>query len=142
MTDAFDPDLLPAFPQDMGVELIEVGPDLVVGALTVAGALGNRNGVMHGGAIMAFADALGGVAAAVNLSAGKRTTTVESKTNFLRAIPMGSRITGQCVPLHKGRTTSLWQTTVLREDGKPAAITTQTQMTLVWADRDASGGKA
>lgn len=130
--------LLPTYPRAMGMVLEEASPDLVVGVLDVAEAHGNRNGVMHGGAIMAFADALGGVAAAVNLTGDDRTTTLESKTNFLRPIPIGARITGRCVPLHRGRKTTIWQTTVLRPDGKPAAITIQTQMTLVWSgDRSA-----
>lgn len=122
--------LLPDFPRDMGVTLQGCAPDLVEGAMTVRPEHGNRNGVMHGGAIMAFADSLGGTAAAVNLAEGQRTTTLESKTNFLRAIPIGDRITGRCEPLHKGRRTTIWQTTVLRGDGKPAAIVIQTQLTL------------
>jgi 1,4-dihydroxy-2-naphthoyl-CoA hydrolase len=134
VTDVPDRGLLPQFPRDMGVVLIETGPDLVVGALEVGPAHGNRNGVMHGGAVMAFADALGGVAASLNLSGEARTTTIESKTNFLRAVPLGTRITGRCVPVHKGRKTTIWQTTVVRADGKPAAITIQTQMTLVWSE--------
>ncbi|EAR51173.1 Phenylacetic acid degradation-related protein [Oceanicola granulosus HTCC2516] len=125
-----DQTLLPIFPRALGIVLEEVTPDLVVAALETVAEHGNRNGVMHGGAIMAFTDTLGGVAAAKNLAGGARTTTLESKTNFLRPVPLGSRITGRCVPLHKGRKTSIWQTTVLRADGKVAAITTQTQMTL------------
>ena len=125
--------LLPRYPRDMGVTLVSVEKDLVVGEMIVAEAHGNRNGVMHGGAIMAFGDALGGVAAAVNLIGEDRTTTLESKTNFLRPIPIGERITGRCEVRHPGRKTQLWQTTILRADGKPAAIVTQTQMTLNWS---------
>lgn len=127
-----DQSLLPAFPAGLGIRLEEVSAWLVIGSLLTTPELGNRNGVMHGGAIMAFADALGGVAAAVNLAEGQSTTTLESKTNFLRPIRIGDRITGRCEPLHMGRTTTVWQTTVLRPDGKPAAIVTQTQLTLVW----------
>jgi uncharacterized protein (TIGR00369 family) len=90
----------------------------------------NRNGVLHGGAMMAFADSLGGTAASLNLSADQRTTTVESKTNFLRAVPLGEVITGTCTPLHRGRRTTVWQTEVTRGDGKVAAIILQTQLTL------------
>lgn len=135
MPDSFDQDLLPAFPADLGIRLEEISPDLVVGSLETQPAHSNRNGVMHGGAIMAFADALGGVAAAFNLSEGQSTTTLESKTNFLRPVRIGDRITGRCEPLHKGRTTTIWQTTILRPDGKPAAIVTQTQLTLIWDKR-------
>lgn len=132
MTAAPDQSLIPAFSRGLGVRLVTADPDLVVGALDVGPGHGNRNGVMHGGAILAFADTLGGVAAALNLREGEATTTLESKANFLRAIPLGSRITGRCEPLHRGRTTTVWQTTVVRQDGKPAAIVTQTQLTLLW----------
>jgi len=128
-----DQDLLPAFPKEMGIRLEEATLDLVVGSMAVTAAHSNRNGVMHGGAIMAFADALGGVAASLNLSDGNKTTTLESKTNFLRPIPIGKRITGRCEPMHKGRKVTIWQTTLYREDNKPAAIVIQTQLTLVWS---------
>ncbi|WP_223825759.1 PaaI family thioesterase, partial [Enterobacter roggenkampii] len=77
----------------------------------------NRNGVMHGGAIMALADNLGGTATIINLPEGKTTTTIESKTNFLRPIRIGDTATATAIPLHKGRTTMVWQTTITRGDG-------------------------
>ena len=122
--------LLPDFPKSMGVTLTGGAPDFVEGTMTVLPQHGNRNGVMHGGAIMALADALGGTAAAINLEEGQNTTTLESKTNFLRPVPIGETATARCEALHRGRRTSIWQTTVRREDGKPAAIVIQTQMTL------------
>jgi len=122
--------ILPDFPKSMGVTLTSGSPECIVGTLTVEPHHANRNGVMHGGAIMAFADALGGSAAAINLEEGQSTTTLESKTNFLRPIAIGETATARCEALHRGRRTTIWQTTVLREDGKPAAIVIQTQMTL------------
>lgn len=116
----------------MGVRLTLTRPDTVTGTLEVVPELGNRNDVLHGGAIMTFADTLGGVAASLNLTGDERTTTIESKTNFLRAIRIGEVITGTCIPLHLGRKTCVFQTTVTRADGKVAAIVTQTQMTLAW----------
>jgi uncharacterized protein (TIGR00369 family) len=92
--------------------------------------LANRNGVMHGGAIMAFADILGGAASVLNLADGARTTTIESKTNFFRAVPLGETARAVCIPLHRGRTTMVWQTTITRADGKEAAIVTQTQLVI------------
>ncbi|MGN6470641.1 MAG: PaaI family thioesterase, partial [Rhizobiaceae bacterium] len=91
---------------------------------------GNRAGVMHGGAIMAMADNLGGLATTLNLAKDFTTTTLESKTNFLRPVPIGEKAYAVCVPLHRGRTTMVWQTTVSRADGKVAAIVTQTQIVL------------
>ena len=61
---------------------------------------------------------------------GARTTTIESKTNFLGAAPAGSRVTAECRPFHRGRTTMVWQTLVKTEAGKLCAVVTQTQMVL------------
>lgn len=123
---------LPPFAETFGISLGSCTQDEIVGYLTVGPAHANRNGVMHGGAIMAFADVLGGTAASFNLKEGQNTTTIESKTNFLRAVTLGETITGRCVPQHRGGKTHVWQTTVLRADGKPAAITTQTQLVFTW----------
>ncbi|MDO5620487.1 MAG: PaaI family thioesterase [Paracoccus sp. (in: a-proteobacteria)] len=124
----------PAFGRMLGLRMISAAPELVVAELPVAETLANRNGVMHGGAIMGFADNLGGTATLVNLRPGLTTTTVESKTNFLRPIRIGDVATGRCEALHKGRTMMVWQTTITRGDGKVAAIVTQTQLVLEWKD--------
>jgi 1,4-dihydroxy-2-naphthoyl-CoA hydrolase len=91
----------------------------------------NRNGLLHGGAIMAFADNLGGTAASLNLPSRARTTTLESTTNFLHGITLGERATGECVPLHRGRSTSVWRTRISDEKGRLAAVVTQTQLVLL-----------
>jgi len=79
---------------------------------------------------MAFADTLGAVGTIVNLPQGARTTTIESKTNFLAAAPVDTHVTGESTPLHRGRTTMVWQTRILAESGKLVALVTQTQMVL------------
>jgi len=123
---------LSAFPEMLGIELLEVTTERVVGQMLVTENLVNRNGVLHGGALISLADTLGGTGALMNLAPGKTTTTIESKTNFLRAIPVGQIAKGTAVCLHPGRTTSLWQTTISRPDGKVAAIVMQTQLVIDW----------
>ena len=122
--------LAPLFPGLLGIELTEVGPERVVASMAVRPDLCTAGGILHGGAIMAFADTLGAVATFVNLPEGARTTTIESKTNFLGAAPAGSRVTGECTPFHRGRTTMVWQTMIRSEAGKLCAVVTQTQMVL------------
>lgn len=124
----------PAFARLLGFRLVSAEPDEVLAELSVTEDLSNRNGVMHGGAIMALADNIGGTATMINLPQGKTTTTLESKTNFLRPIRIGDTARARCVPLHKGRTTMVWQTTITRGDGKPAAIVTQTQVVIDWKE--------
>jgi uncharacterized protein (TIGR00369 family) len=79
---------------------------------------------------MALADNLGGTATTANLKDGQSTTTIESKTNFFTAVPIGDTAYAECLPLHRGRTTMVWQTRVTRSDGKLCAVVTQTQLVL------------
>jgi 1,4-dihydroxy-2-naphthoyl-CoA hydrolase len=120
----------PTFSKFLGIKLIEITPERVKAELAVREDFKNRGGVMHGGALMAFADSLGGTAANVNLREGQRTTTIESKTNFFAGIPIGDVAHAECVPLHVGRSTIVLQTRITRRDGKLAAVVTQTQMVM------------
>jgi len=114
----------------MGVEILEQDKGRVVGRLTVREELCTAGPILHGGAYMAFADTLGAVGAFLNLPAGARTTTLESKTNFLGSARVGETITAETTPLHVGRRSSVWQTRITNADGKLLAIVTQTQMTI------------
>jgi 1,4-dihydroxy-2-naphthoyl-CoA hydrolase len=118
------------FARLIGINVVSVEPDLVVGELKVREDLCTRPAVLHGGAVMAFADTIGAVATVANLKDGETTTTIESKTNFFAAIPLGDTARAECTPLHKGRTTMVWQTRITRGDGRLAALVTQTQMVL------------
>jgi 1,4-dihydroxy-2-naphthoyl-CoA hydrolase len=123
-------DLQPPFADLLGAKITHASRERIEAELLVHEELGNRNGVMHGGAVMAFADNLGGTATFINLPPGARTTTIESKTNFFAAIPLGDTARAECTPLHRGRTTMVWQTRITRGDGRLAAIVTQTQLVL------------
>ncbi|HVW57779.1 MAG TPA: PaaI family thioesterase [Rhizobiaceae bacterium] len=120
----------PPFAHVLGLRITLASPDRVEAELLISEQLGNRNGAAHGGALMALADNLGGTATTLNLRDGQRTATLESKTNFFRPVPLGDVARAVCVPLHKGRTTMVWQTTISRADGKVAVMVTQTQMVL------------
>ena len=117
-------------PDLLGIEFTDVTPEKTVARLTVRKDLCTIGDNLHGGAIMAFADTLGAVAAILNMPQGARTTTIESKTNFIRGAPIGTRVTGESVPLHKGRSTVVCQTTIRSEDGKLVALVTQTQLVI------------
>jgi uncharacterized protein (TIGR00369 family) len=118
------------FAQLLGIELVSVAPDRVEALLRVREDLCTRPAVLHGGALMALADTLGAVATVANLPAGATTTTIESKTNFFAPIPLGGTARAECSPLHRGRTTMVWQTRITREDGRLAAVVTQTQLVM------------
>jgi 1,4-dihydroxy-2-naphthoyl-CoA hydrolase len=120
----------PPLAQLMGMKITHVSPERVTAEMPVTVELSNRNNVLHGGALMALADNLGGTAAVANLPPGASTATIESKTNFFAAIPVGDVAHAECTPLHRGRTTTVWQTRITRGDGKLAAIVTQTQLVM------------
>jgi 1,4-dihydroxy-2-naphthoyl-CoA hydrolase len=122
--------LQPLFPGLMGLQLTEVDPDRIVATMRVRPDLCTSGGILHGGAHMAFADTLGAVGTFVNLPEGKGTTTVESSTKFIGSAKVGSTVTGESTPLHKGRTTMVWQTHIRNDTGKLCAVVTQTQLVL------------
>jgi 1,4-dihydroxy-2-naphthoyl-CoA hydrolase len=123
-------DAQPPFSRLLGGKIVEVSRDRVVAEVVVREDLTNRNGALHGGAVMAIADNLGGTATFINLPAGAGTTTIESKTNFFAAILLGDTLRAECTPLHRGRTTMVWQTRITRSDGRLAALVTQTQLVM------------
>jgi uncharacterized protein (TIGR00369 family) len=119
------------FAELLRIEYTSVEPDAVAARMVVRPELCTLGGFAHGGAIMSFADTLGGAAAFASLPEGaKGTTTLESKTNFVAGAPSGSTLVGRCAPVHRGRRTQVWQTRVETEDGRLIALVTQTQMTL------------
>jgi uncharacterized protein (TIGR00369 family) len=133
MTTGLTPDQLTdamPFARALGVRIDTAGPDEVAGRLDWAPDRCTAGGVMHGGALMALADNLGGTATTANLKPGQSTTTIESKTNFFAAVPIGDVAKAECTPLHRGRTTMVWQTRITRGDGKLCALVTQTQLVL------------
>lgn len=114
----------------MGIRLVEVGPERVVAELTVRPDLCTTTSTLHGGAIMAFADTLGAIGTVVNLPEGRRTATTDSSTTFISPAAVNTTVVGESVPLHRGRTTMVWQTTVRGADGRLCAVVTQTQLVL------------
>ena len=116
--------------ETMGMGFTKVEPDLIEAEMPVRSDLCTTPAILHGGAMMALADNVGAVGTVVNLQPGTTTTTIESKTNFLAAVPEGQKAIATAIPLHRGKTTMVWQTTIRREDGRTAAIVTQTQLVL------------
>lgn len=115
-------------PDLLGIELAEVTPERIVASLLVRPDLCTAGGILHGGSIMAFADTLGAIGTIANLPQGATTATIESKTNFIAGAPSGTSVRGEATPVHKGRTTQVWQTRITGADGKLVALVTQTQI--------------
>jgi uncharacterized protein (TIGR00369 family) len=124
---------LPPFARHLGIEVVEADRERVVGRLSVGPEHGNGHDRVHGGAIMALADTVGAIGTILNLPPGAGTTTLESKTNFL-APGVGPYLEGEATPLHIGRTTMVWQTTIRNADGRRIAVVTQTQLVLPGAN--------
>jgi uncharacterized protein (TIGR00369 family) len=125
-----------AFFKLMGARITYLSRDRVEAEVPVGEHLVNASEIMHGGVVVAMADHLGGAATMVNLDAGQRTATIESKINFFLSVPAGDIARAVCTPLHKGRTTMVWETRITRGDGRLAALVIQTQIVI------AAGSKA
>ena len=122
--------LQPLFPGLMGVRITEASPTRVVATMEVRQDLTTGGHILHGGAHMAFADTLGAVGTILNLPEGKRTTTTDSSTKFIAGAAANTTVTGECVALHRGRTTMVWQTSIRNAEGKLCSVVTQTQLVL------------
>jgi uncharacterized protein (TIGR00369 family) len=123
-------ELQPPYADLIGMKITLISKDKVLAELPVREELNNRFGVLHGGAVMSLADNIGGTATFANLHEGERTATIESKTNFFAPVPVGDTAFAECTPLHKGRTTMVWQTRITRGDGRLCALVTQTQIVI------------
>jgi uncharacterized protein (TIGR00369 family) len=125
------PQLEMPFASLLGIAVTKQDKDHVTAKMPVRPELCTAGGFVHGGALMAFADSVGAIATVLNLPEGAQgTTTIESKTNFVRGAKPGETIVSSTTPVHIGRRTHVWQTRLETEDGKLVALVTQTQMIL------------
>ena len=122
--------LMPGLPSLLGLKVTRAEKDVVVAELLVRPEICTVGDTIHGGAIMAFADTVGAVGTVMNLAKGQGTTTIESKTNFFAGAKVGTILTAESVPLHRGRRTQVWETRITNPDGRLIAKVTQTQMVL------------
>ena len=117
------------FASGLGVEVSAAAAEEVRGRLEWAPERCTAGGVLHGGALIGLADSLGAICAYLNLPAGATTATLESKTNFFRAV-RGGRVSATSRPLHVGRSSIVVQTDVADADARPVALVIQTQAVL------------
>ena len=132
---------LSPFASALGIRTIQFAREEVVAEMPVEAWLANRNGVLHGGALMSFADNLCGTATLLNLPEGQGTVTLEAKTNFLRPIRIGDTARGVVTAYHRGRKTMIWEVRIFRGDGKLAAVVSQTQLVLEWQEPNEETGR-
>ena len=121
---------LPPFSKLLDIKFLSAAPERLTAEMVVREELCTTPAILHGGALMAFADTLGAYATVINLGTGFSTTTIESKTNFFAPAPVGTKVIGECLALHRGKRTMAWQTRITNEAGRLIAVVTQTQMVL------------
>jgi uncharacterized protein (TIGR00369 family) len=117
------------FARDLGIELVDARAEEVRARIPWSARLCTTGGVLHGGVLMSLADTAGAMCAFLNLPPGATTSTIESKTNFFRAVREG-RVEAVARPLHVGRSTVVVQTDLLDASGRRVAQVTQTQAVL------------
>ena len=117
------------FPGLVGMRFLEIAPDRVLATLEVRQELTQPWGILHGGAIATLLDTAAGAGAVVNLQRGQESVTVEIKVNFIGAVREGV-VTVEAVPLHRGRSTMIWETRARDAEGRIVAAALSTHMTL------------
>lgn len=125
------------FAEVLGIKFLSAMPERLTAEMLVRDDLCTIPAILHGGALMALADTIGAAATLINLRDGASTTTIESKTNFLAGAPAGTKVIAECVPLHRGRRTMVWQTRVTSAEGRLLALVTQTQLVIPAAEASA-----
>ena len=117
------------FAASLGIVLEEATPQVCRGSLAWMPERCTVDTAMHGGVLMSLADSVGAVCAYLNVPTGAGTSTLESKTNFFRAIREG-RLHATSRPLHVGRSFVVVQTELADDQGRPVGQTTQTQVVI------------
>jgi len=120
----------PILPGLLGIKLLEATKERIVAEMIVRPDLCTGHDTLHGGAFMAFADTLGAMGTIMNLPHGKTTTTTDSSTKFIAGAKVGTTVRGESVPLHRGRSTMVWHTSITNPAGRLCAVVTQTQLVL------------
>lgn len=109
--------------EKLGIELLEVTAERVVGRMPVEGNT-QPFGHLHGGATAVLAETLASVGG-FTASGGQLTLGIEIKVNHLRSVSAGW-VTGTAVPLHVGRTTQVWEMRIRDDEGRLTAFSTCT----------------
>jgi 1,4-dihydroxy-2-naphthoyl-CoA hydrolase len=113
----------------LGIEQVDATRELVTGRVRWSEGRCTSFGVLHGGVLMSLADSIGAFCAVLNLPEGAGTSTIESKTNFLRAVRSGC-VEARARPLHVGRTTIVVDTELYDDQERLVGRVTQTQAVL------------
>ncbi len=121
---------LPGVPNFLGLTVTVAEQDRVVAEMVIRPDHCTEADTVHGGVMMAFADTIGALGTCLNLRDKQATTTIESKSNFFAGTPVGAKLIAESVPLHRGRRTQVWETTLRHENGRMAAKIIQTQIVL------------
>lgn len=121
------------FSNMLGITTVTCTAEEVTCQMTVTEDMLNRNGVLHGGALMTLADTTAGTAAFLGIPVDITNVTIEAKTNFIRPVTLGDTVTATCEPVHIGRASPVFQVKLTRGDGKTVGVTTQTHMVIDWA---------
>ena len=117
------------FPGLVGMRFLEISPDRVLATLEVREELKQPWGILHGGAIATLLDTAAGAGAVANLERGQQSVTVEIKVNFIGSVRTGM-VTVEAVPLHRGRSTMIWESRARDAEGRIVAAALSTHMTL------------
>ena len=115
--------------EHLGIEFVEVGDDYIVGRVSVDERTRQPYGLLHGGVSVVLAETLGSCGAAFSCPPGYRAVGLDINANHLRGVSSGW-VTGTARPMHRGRTTHVWQIELRDEAGNMTCISRITMAIL------------
>jgi uncharacterized protein (TIGR00369 family) len=105
----------------LGIEITEMSGERVVATMPVTPDHHQPFGLLHGGASVALAETVASVGAYLAAPAGKGAVGMEINANHLRAVQAGT-LTATATPVHRGRTTHVWQVEIADEAGRRVCV--------------------
>lgn len=124
----------------LGIEFVDVGPDWLSARIPVDARTRQPYGLLHGGCTVVLAETLGSTGAVLTLPPEWMAVGVEINANHLRALREG-HATGTARPLHRGRSTQVWEIRVVGDTGELVCVSRIT-LAVVPVKRTGAGGAA
>ncbi len=116
-------------PAALGMEFLEVGDDFIRGRVPVDHRTRQPYGILHGGVSVVLAETLGSCGAAYSAPPEYRAVGLDINANHIKATSQGW-VTGVARPVHRGRTTHVWQIDMHNDAGELTCVSRITMAIL------------
>lgn len=120
----------------LDIVISEIADDYLVATMPVNERSVQPFGILHGGASVALAETLATVGAHLTVDPERfNVVGMEINANHLRSVSIGEQVTATARPIHRGRTTQVWQIDLVDEKDRPVCVSRMTASVLEIRDR-------